>query len=318
MISLAVGSRKSEASWTALLAISNVMDSGWTLVGGQMVHLHCAERGHYPTRPTDDIDTIVNIRTRPRALFEFTEAMANIGMRPVDISADGHQHRWTNNHGAQIDVLQPTGLGDRLRTTLGFSGSTTVSTPAAQQALDRSQRVEVCLGSGETGTINRPNLLGALVVKSAALTTTSGERTRHIIDLAILATLVTSPRDIHGMTARDERYLRQALQTLRTRPDLTSTVSGATAAVPILGAYVEQNRRRRELAGNTRYNSPPTLIQPSTPTANNRRSPKCQARLTLTWSDGKRTSVRCKEDAHHHGPHNFGKYNAQATTATMS
>ncbi|MBO0901843.1 hypothetical protein J1G42_14760 [Cellulomonas sp. zg-ZUI222] len=30
------------------------MPVGWVLVGGQMVHLHCAERGAAPQRPTDD------------------------------------------------------------------------------------------------------------------------------------------------------------------------------------------------------------------------------------------------------------------------
>ena len=37
--------------WLALLDLHDQMGTGWTLVGGQMVHLHCAERGVAPRRP---------------------------------------------------------------------------------------------------------------------------------------------------------------------------------------------------------------------------------------------------------------------------
>ena len=33
------------ASWHALLDVYERLPAGWTLIGGQMVHLHCAERG---------------------------------------------------------------------------------------------------------------------------------------------------------------------------------------------------------------------------------------------------------------------------------
>jgi hypothetical protein len=38
------------------------LDHGWTLIGGQMVHLHCAEHGYDPPRPTDDVDTVIDVR----------------------------------------------------------------------------------------------------------------------------------------------------------------------------------------------------------------------------------------------------------------
>lgn len=33
-----------EAAWHALLDLHEVHPTGWTLIGGQLVHLHCAER----------------------------------------------------------------------------------------------------------------------------------------------------------------------------------------------------------------------------------------------------------------------------------
>ncbi len=45
---------------------------GWTLIGGQLVHLHCAERGQFPVRPTNDADTVIDVRADPTMLATFT------------------------------------------------------------------------------------------------------------------------------------------------------------------------------------------------------------------------------------------------------
>jgi hypothetical protein len=50
------------ASWHGLMDLHEKVPAGWTLVGGQLVHLHCAERGEHRERPTDDIDTVVDVR----------------------------------------------------------------------------------------------------------------------------------------------------------------------------------------------------------------------------------------------------------------
>jgi hypothetical protein len=33
-----------------------------------MVHLHCAEHGYDPPRPTDDVDTVIDVRADPGLL----------------------------------------------------------------------------------------------------------------------------------------------------------------------------------------------------------------------------------------------------------
>lgn len=50
------------ASWHAMMDLYTKVPEHWTLVGGQLVHLHCAERGSYTARPTTDADAVVNIR----------------------------------------------------------------------------------------------------------------------------------------------------------------------------------------------------------------------------------------------------------------
>lgn len=34
---------------------------GWTMIGGQLVHLHCAERGQFPVWPMNDPDIVLRI-----------------------------------------------------------------------------------------------------------------------------------------------------------------------------------------------------------------------------------------------------------------
>lgn len=38
------------ASWVGVLDLYDHLSEGWTLIGGQLVHLHCAERGQFSIR----------------------------------------------------------------------------------------------------------------------------------------------------------------------------------------------------------------------------------------------------------------------------
>jgi hypothetical protein len=104
-------------SWYALMELYERVNSDWALIGGQLVHLYCAERGGSPTRPTNDVDTVVNIRASQTMLATFTGALKELGFAP-DISGDGIQHRWRRDQ-AQIDVLIPEGVGARAAARTG-------------------------------------------------------------------------------------------------------------------------------------------------------------------------------------------------------
>src|SRR5690625_20624 len=79
-----------EEGWLALLELHERKPTGWTLVGGQMVHLHCAERGTVPARPTDDADTVLDVRAEPKVLYEFTKVLTAMGFDAYGVPADGH------------------------------------------------------------------------------------------------------------------------------------------------------------------------------------------------------------------------------------
>lgn len=170
------------ASWVGLLDLHERLATGWTLVGGQLVHLHCAERGQFPVRPTNDADTVIDVRADPRMLATFTGVLTDLGFASAGISAEGLQHRWVRGD-ASIDVLLPDGIGERASLRPGVTGSPTLPTAGGTQALQRSETVAVSV-AGREGSVRRPNLVGALVGKAAALSNAG--------DLASAATDVTS------------------------------------------------------------------------------------------------------------------------------
>lgn len=198
-------------SWHAVMELYERVDSNWALIGGQLVHLHCAERGVAPTRPTNDVDTVVNIRASQTVLVTFTGALKDMGFTPV-ISGDGLQHRWVRDY-AQIDVLIPEGVGERAASLAGVGGAPTVRAPGTTQVLNRTEPVTVMV-EGRTGTVLRPNLIGALVGKAAARTEIASDRasTRHCTDFVVLADLV-SARDFREteLTKKDRTRLRKML-----------------------------------------------------------------------------------------------------------
>ncbi|CAN5419270.1 hypothetical protein BH23ACT6_BH23ACT6_23820 [soil metagenome] len=203
------------------------VNSEWTLIGGQLVHLHCAERGVTPTRSTIDVDTVVNIRASRMKLATFTGALKDLGFTP-EISGDGIQHRWCRDK-AQIDVLIPEGVGERAAARIGAGGAPTISAPGTTQALTRSEPV-IVLAEGRTGTVLRPNLVGALVGKAAARTEVTSDRAsaRHCTDFVVLATLV-SARDFREaeLVRKDRRRLRKMLTCCR-KDDAAMGVENAT------------------------------------------------------------------------------------------
>ncbi|GAA2035906.1 hypothetical protein GCM10009819_20540 [Agromyces tropicus] len=227
-----------DESWTGVLDLADEVPDGWCLIGGFMVLLHCLERGAVPTRPTDDGDAVVDVRARPTMLRTLTGALVRLGFSADGISADGHQHRWTRGT-ASIDVLLPDGVGERAGRATGAGGATTLQAPGTTQALDRASLVRVQHG-GRVGLIRRPNLLGALVAKAAAVSIPDGVRgQRHIIDFCNLAPLV-SARDLRATTPKDRQRLRVMLAKADAHPEHVVGVDGAPEGLRRIALAIER------------------------------------------------------------------------------
>jgi hypothetical protein len=216
-----------EASWLGLLDLSDGVPAGWCLVGGQMVVLLCRERDKWPARPTEDADAALDVRANPDIVGVVTRALSERGFAPTGESMEGHQQRWVRD-AAQIDLVIPTGVGERSRRRRGATGGTVPESPGAQGALDRAERVEVSV-AGRGGAVWRPSLLGAIAMKAAAYAQPAGlDRRRHLTDIAVLSTLL-EPSDVRRFTASasERKRIASALGAVATEPSLVASVTGA-------------------------------------------------------------------------------------------
>lgn len=215
MITLPPMPSEQTVSWLGLLDLHERLAEGWALIGGQLVHLHCAERGQFPVRPTNDADTVIDVRADPAMLATFTATLTELGFVPAGISGEGLQHRWARGE-ASIDVLLPDGIGERASLRIGVTGSPTLPTAGGTQALQRSATVAVAV-AGREGFVRRPNLVGALVAKAAAHTNPGDPGIgRHRRDFAVLAGLITA-RDFRAeqLTRKDRQRLRAMVAAVR-------------------------------------------------------------------------------------------------------
>ena len=228
------------AAWHAVLDIHDRLDDGWALIGGQLVHLHCAERGQSETRPTNDADTVIDVRAQPNMLHRFTATLVDLGFEAHGISAEGLQHRWVRGP-ASIDVLLPEGAGERANARLGITGSPTLPAEGGTQALRGTVTVAVTV-EGRRGFVRRPNLVGALVTKAAAHGRTGGDRRRHRYDLVILAGLVTATDFAAETLSRsDRRHLRSIVAAVERDRELLVQMPEALRAIERLGLAARLN-----------------------------------------------------------------------------
>jgi hypothetical protein len=204
-------------AWHALFEVHARLPVGWAVVGGQMVQSHCWERGSTSARPTNDADTVLDVRAHPTMLLQFTTVLRDCGFVADGQSFEGHQHRWVRGS-AQIDVLIPRFLGERASSRRGVTGGTTLAAPGAQGAVDRARPVEVRV-NGRDGIVSRPTLQGALLAKAAAVEIPGDDHTRHLVDIATLGSLVSRrDRVAADVTETERRRIRAALSLIERDP----------------------------------------------------------------------------------------------------
>lgn len=231
VIQMPVLGHSSSQAWHALFDLAAKVPDHWCLVGGQMVHLWCIERGTTPNRPTDDADAVLDVRAQPMILEQVTKALVDIGFESAGESPEGHQHRWIRGD-ATVDVLIPENVGERAAARRGVTGGTTLEARGSTQALERAELVSVG-HDGRQAQIWRPNLLGALVLKAAAYTVPLDPGVkRHLIDFAVLSTLITRSDQLGSqMSKRDRQRLNNAIGRIRLDGTIISAVEGADEGI---------------------------------------------------------------------------------------
>lgn len=177
-------------SWAALVELAPAFGDNWLLVGGQMVFLHEVERAATEVRPTDDVDVVVNLRAEPAGLARIHAVLGDARFEQDAPGPEGTAHRYRRG-AAVIDVLAPDNVGKRAQLQLG-SGRT-IEAPGTSQAFRRSGTVSVEI-DGAKAKIQRPNVVGALLGKAAAVVKISSQssvsRAKHMRDFDSLAGLL--------------------------------------------------------------------------------------------------------------------------------
>ena len=179
--------------WERTLGIAKALGpDGWVLVGGLMVQLHGFER-EVAVRPTADVDLLADARRRPSTTTKLAGILEEMGtIAESGALNEGIAFRWDVG-GVVVEIFGPDGLKNRAATIEGFE---TFSIPGGTQALRRAETVAVQLDESEPVPVNRPDLLGAILIKAriAARKRKKYESDRQ--DLVRLLTFVDNPRQL--------------------------------------------------------------------------------------------------------------------------
>jgi hypothetical protein len=217
-----------EEGWWLLFELADQDLDSWMLVGGQMMQLLAAEHGSIDrVRPTEDIDVVVNVRSKPGGTEQLAGWLLEQGFELAGVSPAGVGHRFARaavgGPGVTlVDVLAPEGLGARTN-IFTVRPARTVQVPGSVQAFERSEvvPVEVSGLSGRparSGRVRRPNLLGALVAKAAATAIPVRDNPdRDWQDAALLLDLVRDPIEVAAACSTKDRQRLQLLLPLDDR-----------------------------------------------------------------------------------------------------
>lgn len=228
MIRLDVLTPAAEQGWGMLFDLAESDLDSWLLVGGQMMQLLAAEHGvGGAVRPTDDVDVVVDVRSRPGGTRWLAEWLVDRGFTFEGADPQGIGHRFHREVIAGpgrtiVDVLAPEGLGDRTDITT-IPPARTVQVPGTVQAFSRFEIVEVTVSgmtgqAARTGRVRRPTLLGALIAKAAATTIALRDNPeRDWQDAALLLATIPDPVEAAAQCAPADRKRLRRLRPLEDR-----------------------------------------------------------------------------------------------------
>jgi len=188
--------------WPNVAELCSVLPSEkWTLVGGLMVQLHTVHHRLGVVRPTNDVDIVLHVETSRGVPAQAAKALESIGYRlrvAVD-PRDNTAHRFVRGTSTVdlvagdeiVDVL----LADHPAPTViePLRGRDIVRIEGGTQALKRTVNARMEITPDTVTNVSVPRPFGALILKSAAYTTDSRDRERHLYDAVALLACIEDP-----------------------------------------------------------------------------------------------------------------------------
>lgn len=213
MIQLA-GTARQRRVWHALVDLAERVHD-WTVVGARMVELHAFAAGRVLGRASFDGDALADARTRPSPVRRMAQILVDAGFELERASVMGTGHAFVRGD-VEIDVLAPENLGARSEEArITIPPLHTVEVPGGRQALERTEWIDVQVDDRQ-GRLPRPNLLGAILLKSRAVSIDDAQANQRS-DLALLLSLVDDPDEMASQLHGHERSWLQA-RALRSMP----------------------------------------------------------------------------------------------------
>ena len=192
--------------WSVIYTLAQSTEpESWLLAGGLMVQLHAMLAG-LEARATTDADVLIDLMADRHGVRRLRNILDGYGFTLLPNTLTGYSTRMINPHGDIVDLLVADHLPARLSDLARLSGRRMLAMPGGAQAIERSMQVTLTDGTRQI-TIRIPDVLGALLVKSAAFSSDhAGYGTRHLYDAALFASLIDDPdaelQRLHSSTDR--------------------------------------------------------------------------------------------------------------------
>ena len=196
--------------WDVVIELGDGLPEGsWALVGGLMTQAHAMIAG-CQSRATVDVDVLVDVMASTSNISAVIKQLESMGFALKEPGLRGTAfHRMTR--GALVaDILVADHLPSGKARSAKVNGWPMMEIAGGAQAIERGMGLALAHEDGST-RIRIPDLLGALVLKSAAYCADRRDRRRHLDDIALLASLVTDHKGcIERLHGSDRRRLRTA------------------------------------------------------------------------------------------------------------
>lgn len=193
--------------WSTVFDVIEATDTDdWVLVGGLMVQLHARRTGIPPPRATKDVDLVVDVVANNSGVTSIASALTKIGFEPVvPVSRKEPIYRFQRER-EQVDMMVADHLPSQLKPR--FMMRPVFAVTAGEQSLRRRDRF-VVKSATRTVTLGAPDVLGALIGKSAASIVDSRDPGRHLDDAAVLLASIESvgELDLSRLSANDRKRL---------------------------------------------------------------------------------------------------------------
>lgn len=184
-------------AWKTVLDVAQATPRGsWLLVGGLMTQVHAGVRGR-SSRATQDVDMLVDIMADAANASRITSSLKGLGFEFEEPALRGSAFHRMRNGRMIVDILVEDHLYGAPSRRAKIGSWPMMAAPGGHQAIER--RAEVLIRSSEReAVVGIPNLLGAIVLKSAAWKADNRNAHRHLEDVALLCSFAD---DLAGMRA---------------------------------------------------------------------------------------------------------------------